>query len=30
MIGGFIVGGSEPGKLLIEVIGPSLAIAGVH
>jgi len=27
---GMIVGGSEPGKLLIEVTAPSLAIAGVH
>jgi hypothetical protein len=30
MIGGFIVGGSAPAKLLVRALGPSLAAAGVN
>jgi hypothetical protein len=29
MIGGFIVGGSEPANVLVRALGPSLASAGV-
>ena len=30
MIGGFIIGGNQPTKVIVRAIGPSLASAGVH
>ena len=30
MIGGFIIGGTQPTKVIVRAIGPSLASAGIH